>query len=166
VCAFADIKHLSVVCRSAAPLLVSKGCLCCPQLQSTFLRSLSPRCGSPIVVYPDPQDLQVQTTPKAMLHAATLTHSHVRHSWHKCCRTITSSAISFACRLKTLAAICTITSAGLPRRCYMYQELLTRKDMYKLQNTDKRRSTKEIRSEKCVVRQFRRCAKAYLHKRR
>jgi len=71
------LRRLSL---SAAPLLVSNGCLSCPQLQSTYLRSLSPRCGSPIVVYPDPQDLQDQTTPKAMLHAATLTHSHVRHT--------------------------------------------------------------------------------------
>jgi len=74
------MKHLSVVRPSAALLLVSDGRLSCPQLQSSFLRSLSPRCGSPIVLYPDPQDLQDQTTPKAMLHAATLTHSHVRHA--------------------------------------------------------------------------------------
>ena len=30
--------------------------------------------------------------------------------------------------------------------------------------TDMRRLTTEIRSEKCVVRRFRRCANAYLHK--
>ena len=31
-------------------------------------------------------------------------------------------------------------------------------------HTDKRRLTTEIRSEKCVVRRFRRCANVYLHK--